>query len=469
MIFTSPPFFLFFAIYLLLYLLVPVRWRLTLIILASTFFYGYWNPWHVWIPYLLIVLAFLGTLWIEQARETPYHFRRVAIVVCFLLTPLAIVKYTNFFYQDVLGLFLGVQGRLVDWQLPLGISFITFTIIAYVVDVYRGLYPLEKRLALPCGLVLFFPHLIAGPILRPNDLLPQMHSPRPARPAFGVRVVFGLAIFSIGLLKKLVFADTLSEAVSTVFEGDKAALSAADYLLAWYGFTLQIYCDFSGYTDMAIGLAIMLGVRLPQNFQHPYSAASIIEFWRRWHITLSRWLRDYIYIPLGGNRSGRALQIRNIMVTMGLGGLWHGASWTLVLWGVWHGLGISFAHLLGRSSLGRRFLSLPQWLRVFITFHFVCIGFILFRAPDLATAWRVMTGPFVAPVGDLGSFVAIHVFQLILLIIFFATHPWDTHRNIRRITRALAPSLYWPIILLIWLFALAISQNPSSKFIYFDF
>jgi alginate O-acetyltransferase complex protein AlgI len=469
MIFSSAPFFLFFVIYFLLHLSIPIRWRLTLIIIGSSFFYGYWNPWDIWIPYLLAFLAFLGAHWIERRRETPYRVRRLAVVVGLLLMPLAIMKYTNFFYQDVLGFFLGFQGKLVDWRFPIGISFITFTVIAYVVDVYRGIYHLEKRPALLCGQVLFFPHLIAGPILRPHDLLPQLEHPRRATDAFGVRVVFGLAIFSVGLLKKLVFADTLAEAVNAVFENGNTATSVAGYLLAWYGFTLQIYCDFSGYTDMAIGLAIMLGVHLPQNFQHPYTAASIIDFWRRWHITLSRWLRDYVYIPLGGNRRGPFLEVRNILITLGLGGLWHGANWTFVLWGLLHGLGISCAHLLSRLRFGKHFFSLPRWFRVLITFHFVCIGFILFRAPDLVTAWRVLTGPFVAPLGDINSFVSIHVFQLALLVIFFIAHPWDTHRNIRRIVRTLPPLAYWSTLLLIWVFAFAISQDTTKKFIYFDF
>jgi alginate O-acetyltransferase complex protein AlgI len=273
MIFSSPPFFFFFSIYLLFHLAVPARYRLALIIAGSTFFYGYWNPWYVWLPYLLLLIAFFGAQWIEVARGTSKIFRRAAIVVSLLLMPLAVIKYTNFFYEDVLGFFLGFRGQLVHWAFPLGVSFVTFTMIAYVVEVYRGNYQLEKRLGLLAGLVLFFPHLIAGPILRPNDLLPQLHHPKPARRAFGIRFVYGLAIFSIGLLKKLVFADTLSDAVKAVYEGTSSGLSSADYLLAWYGFCVQIYCDFSGYTDMAIGIAIVLGVRLPINFMHPFTSA----------------------------------------------------------------------------------------------------------------------------------------------------------------------------------------------------
>jgi alginate O-acetyltransferase complex protein AlgI len=469
MIFSSPPFFFFFSIYLLFHLAIPTRHRLALIIAGSTFFYGYWNPWYVWLPYLLLLIAFFGAQWIETARGTSKLFRRAAIVVSLLLMPLAVIKYTNFFYEDMLGFFLGFRGQLVHWAFPLGVSFITFTMIAYVVEVYRGSYHLEKRPGLLAGLVLFFPHLIAGPILRPNDLLPQLHHPKPARRAFGIRFVYGLAIFSIGLLKKLVFADTLSDAVKAVYEGTSSGLSAADYLLAWYGFCVQIYCDFSGYTDMAIGIAIVLGVRLPINFMHPFTSASIIEFWRRWHITLSTWLRDYLYIPLGGNRKGLAVQVRNVLLTMGLGGLWHGAHWTFVIWGLWHGVGIACVHLANRSPLAKGLAVLPRWFRIFVTFHFVCVGFIFFRAADLTAAWRVIAGPFTAPLGSIGAFASVHLFELMLLVAFFATHSRDSHRTIRRTVHRLPAMAYWPAVALIWLFAIAISQETSSKFIYFDF
>jgi alginate O-acetyltransferase complex protein AlgI len=469
MIFSSPPFFVFFSIYLLFHLAVPTRYRLALIIAGSTFFYGYWNPWYVWLPYLLLLIAFFGAQWIDDARGTSRIFQRAAIVVSLLLMPLAVIKYTNFLYEDVLGFFLGFKGQLVHWAFPLGISFVTFTMIAYVVDVYRGRYRLEKRPELLTGLVLFFPHLIAGPILRPNDLLPQLDHPQPAWRAFGIRLVYGLAIFSIGLVKKLVFADTLSEAVKAVYESASPGLGAADYLLAWYGFCIQIYCDFSGYTDMAIGVAILLGVRLPINFLHPYTSASIIEFWRRWHITLSSWLRDYVYIPLGGNRKGTPLQVRNVLLTMGLGGLWHGAHWTFVIWGLWHGVGIACAHLANRSPLAKTLRTLPRWLKVFVTFHFVCVGFIFFRAADLAAAWRVIAGPFTAPVGDVGAFVSVHLFELMLMAVFLASHSKDSHRTIRRAVHKMSAVVYWPTVVAIWLFAIAVSQDSSSKFIYFDF
>jgi len=319
------------------------------------------------------------------------------------------------------------------------------------------------------SLVLFFPHLIAGPILRPNDLLPQLAHPQPARRALGIRFVYGLAIFSVGLFKKLVFADTFSAPVRAVYENVSPGLSVADYLLGWYGFCIQIYCDFSGYTDMAIGVAILLGVRLPINFMQPYASASIIEFWRRWHITLSTWLRDYVYIPLGGNRKGTSVQVRNVLLTMGLGGLWHGAHWTFVIWGLWHGIGIACAHLAVRSDRTRRLPALPRWLKIFITFHFVCVGFIFFRATDMATASRVIAGPFTAPLVDLGTFISVHLFELMLMVVFVSSHSLDGHKTIRRAVRKMPPPVYWAAVTAIWVFAIAVSQDSSAKFIYFDF
>ena len=468
MIFSSPPFFLFFSIYLLLHLAVPVRYRLALIIAGSTFFYGYWNPWYVWLPYLLVAIAFLGAIWLEKARGTSAHAKRIVAVVTLLLVPLAIIKYTNFVYQDVLGLFLGPMPKLVTWAFPLGISFITFTMIAYVVDVYRGKYPLENRAGLLTGLVLFFPHLIAGPILRPADLIPQLANPASAWRAFSIRFVYGLAIFTLGLFKKLVLADSLGGVVQAMYEGGGRGLTGAEYLLADYAFCVQIYCDFSGYTDMAIGTAIILGVHLPTNFRQPYAAASVAEYWRRWHITLSNWLRDYVYIPLGGNRGGEASQFRNIVITLGIGGLWHGAHWTFVIWGLLHGMAIGCNHLISRHMPQTRF-KMPHWFKVLLTFHFILTAFIMFRSPDFATMWRIMAGPFNVPWGSFGSFLSGRAFELILLVLFFATHRFDSYRTVRGLVHLASPVVYWPVIGLIWVLSIAISQDYNLKFIYFDF
>ena len=245
-----------------------------------------------------------------------------------------------------------------------------------------------------------------------------------------------------------------------------AELSAYDYLLAIYGFSMQIYCDFSGYTDMAIGLAYLLRIRLPQNFRAPYGSHSIVEFWRRWHITLSHWLRDYLYIALGGNRRGFARQLLNLMLTMLLGGLWHGANWTFVIWGGLHGAGIGFDHLVHRAWPQLR---LPNWLGLLITFHFVTLCWIFFRAPDLAMAHHVLAGVFASSVGGLNAFIAEHAYPLFLLLIFFVTHHFDNHARLRLALKHAPKSVVWAVVLVVATLAIALSQGSSAKFIYFDF
>ncbi len=467
MLFSSPPFFIFFAAYLLLHMFVPLRWRLTLVIAGSAFFYAYWNPYYAWIPFAYIALAYFGAIWMMGREEARDRRLRLAVVIALLLVPLVVVKYAGFIYNDVLSPILAHASQWnTPWSLPLGISFVTFTLIAYVVDVHAGRYRLERNAAMLSGLVLFFPHLIAGPILRPAELLPQLHHPKPG---LGPLAGLGLAIFTLGLVKKLVFADSFAEPVERAFAPGGAGLTAADYALGIYGFALQIYCDFSGYTDMAIGAALVLGVKLPSNFERPYTATSPIEFWRRWHITLSRWLRDYLYIPLGGNRFGFARQLLNLLVTMTLGGLWHGANWTFMLWGAAHGLGIAIVHGVRRVPALRWAARMPRWLAVLLTFHFVAALWILFRAPDLATAAIVAAGPFVAPGTDMATFASGNAFVLGLLAFFALTHRWDSHEAVARAVKAVPKAALVPALVFAWLMAIVVSHGSSAKFIYFDF
>ncbi len=468
MIFHSSIFLFFFALYFILHLGLPARFRLGLIIVGSTLFYAYWNPMYVWVPYLLTFLSYIGALWIDVTNQRTKQLRMLA-VISILLLPLILVKYSNFIYNDIFSPLFNLDMKDLKLPLPLGLSFITFTAIAYVADVYRQKYPVERRISMLTGLYLFFPHLIAGPILRPHDLLPRLDNPRSARKALGIRTLFALTIFSIGLLKKLVFADSIAVVVDEVYN-TSANLSSLDYLLGIYGFSLQIYCDFSGYTDMPIGLAILLGVKLPINFLHPYSATSIIDFWRRWHITLSNWLRDYLYISLGGNRAGFARQALNIFITMTLGGLWHGASWTFAVWGALQGIGIAMVHGFRRATAHIAFIKkVPTFFWVLLTFHFITFCWILFRAPDMATAWRVMQGPFNAPSTALSTFVNNHLFHLILLGVFFLTHRFDSHQMIRRFVSRSPRYVLWLAIGLCWLLAFTMNMTSSEKFIYYDF
>jgi alginate O-acetyltransferase complex protein AlgI len=308
------------------------------------------------------------------------------------LAALGVFKYYSFFVSqtaDVLHqLGLGMPLPLVTVALPVGVSFYTFQAISYVVDV-------KRRLVAPASLIdaavylSFFPHLVAGPIVRAREFLPQLAAPRdPDNVAVGP----GVALIALGLIKKVVIADYLARTLVDPVFAVPQAYGGLDALLAAYGYAAQIYCDFSGYTDMAIGLALLMGFVFPQNFRSPYRATGFRDFWRRWHMTLSRFLRDFLYIPLGGNRGGRMMVYRNLMITMLLAGLWHGAAWTFVLWGVFHGLGLVAEHAFG----GR--LRLPGWLRWLGTFHLVVFGWILFRSQSLS-----LVGTFLSRLASPGS------------------------------------------------------------------
>jgi alginate O-acetyltransferase complex protein AlgI len=464
-LFSDHAFFVFFAVYLTLHFLIPPRARIYLIIVGSTVFYAWWRVVYIWLPYALTLIAWSGTLWLDSAKDDHARKHRLIITIVALFVPLVVVKYAYFIASDAPRPLLGGPTAVADvsflkFALPLGISFVTFTLTAYVVDVYRRQFSVERDLIKMLGYALFFPHLIAGPILRPNELLPQLGQ---LRRAIDARFTLGAALFAIGLVKKVVFADTIAILVDHVYN-QKSGISGWEYLLAIHGFSVQIYCDFSGYTDMAIGLAYILRIRLPTNFRRPYAASSIIEFWRRWHITLSFWMRDYLYIPLGGNRQGRPRQMLNILITMVLAGLWHGAAWTFVIWGFLHGAAVVGAHLIRRLQL-----DVPQWLGILLTFYFVTITWVYFRAPDLATAQRILVAPFSAPWSTPADFITSHVFELVLLLIFFATHKFDRHALVRVAVRRFNMVLVWPAIILMFVLAITVGQGSSGKFIYFDF
>jgi alginate O-acetyltransferase complex protein AlgI len=364
----------------------PRAWR-PFILVASYVFYG-WVDWR-WVL-LLVASSLVNTVAAQVIARTPSEqTRKRALIaaIVFDLGLLCVFKYLGFFVSEMddalNSIGLGSPLPLVQVVLPIGISFFTFQAITYVVDVYR-----KDTRAASLGdvaiLQAFFPHLVAGPIVRANELLPQLRTPRDPR-----EVLAGPGLFLIagGLVKKTVIADELARNVVDPVFNDPGAHSGLEVLLAIYGFAAQIYCDFSGYTDMAIGLALLLGFVLPQNFNRPYLATSLQEFWRRWHMTLSRWLRDYLYIPLGGNRGGPRRTYRNLMITMLLGGLWHGAAWTFVIWGGIHGAALSAERWARERWQG---FHVPTWAAWLVTFHVVCLAWVFFRSPDLSTAFGML-------------------------------------------------------------------------------
>ncbi len=379
MLFPTVQFAIFFPIVLAISWALMSRPRLykPFILFASYVFYAA-ASWRF--CFLLAGMTLGNQLAAVLMGRTDSEPRRRAILTCAVALDLAVLgvfKYYSFFAQqfaDTLGdVGLGTPLPLVTIALPVAVSFYTFQAISYVVDVKRRVVRRANLLDFSVYLS-FFPHLIAGPIVRAREFLPQLASPRdPDHVAVGS----GLWLIALGLVKKVVIADYLARALVEPVFAVPQAYAGPDLLLAAYGYAAQIYCDFSGYTDIAIGLALLMGYVFPQNFRSPYRATGFRDFWRRWHMTLSRFLRDFLYIPLGGNRGGRLLTYRNLMITMILGGLWHGAAWTFVLWGVYNGLGLVAEHALG----GR--IKAPGWLRWLVTFHLIVFGWILFRSQSL--------------------------------------------------------------------------------------
>jgi len=387
MLFPTVQFGIFFPIVLALSWALmsrPALWK-PFIVAASYVFYAAASP--------VFCLLLAGvTLWNHGAARLIHRSpdERAKAWICRLavagnLLLLGVFKYYSWFAQGVAQVLhsfsLGVPLPLLTIALPVGISFFTFQAISYTVDVKRGLIE-PARLIDTTVYLSFFPHLVAGPIVRAREFLPQLASPRdPSR----VAVSSGLMLIGMGLVKKVVLADYLGRTVVDPVFAVPRAYHAPDVLLAAYAYTAQIYCDFSGYTDIAIGLALLMGFVFPQNFNSPYRATGFRDFWRRWHMTLSRFLRDFVYIPLGGSRGSRLMTYRNLMITMLLGGLWHGAAWTFVLWGAYNGVGLVTEHALG----GR--LRAPGWLRWLITFHLVVLGWVMFRAESLGVTWAFLS------------------------------------------------------------------------------
>lgn len=364
--------------------------RKLFLLLASWFFYAQWD-WR----FVALLIASAALNWgvavlIDRSDDSRRRKWLVGLGVAGNLLILGFFKYYGFFVEqagDLLARFGWERDLpLLQIVLPVGISFFTFQGISYVVDVHRRKTPLARSLLDVLLLMSFFPHLVAGPIVRASDLLPQFDRvPRLTREM----AAHGLLLIVWGLFKKTVIASELSiRLVDPVFF-DPAAYGTLDLIAAVYGYAVQIYCDFSAYSDMAIGIAALLGYSFPRNFDQPYRASSMQDFWRRWHISLSSWLRDYLYVPLGGGKKGLARSCLNVFVTMLLGGLWHGAAWTFVAWGALHGA-VQVVERLGRSFLAGK--GPPAWLGVLVTFHIVCLGWILFRSETFPMAMEVLTG-----------------------------------------------------------------------------
>jgi alginate O-acetyltransferase complex protein AlgI len=465
MIFTSLPFVIFFAcLFLALAVVRGADARRWLLLGASLFFYAFWNVWCVLIMGAVIIWSYLCGLKIEEASDPAVKRRWITVGATLSLTALAVFKYAGFFAANA-ALITGVQTPdfVKNIILPVGISFYTFHSISYYVDVYRGHVRASRSLRDYALYIAFFPQLVAGPIVRASSFLPQI-----ARPMVITRagLISGARLVLIGLAQKLVMADQVSPFVDRVFEAP-AVYSGATIWLAALAYAIQIFGDFSGYTLMAIGIARMLGFQLPQNFNMPYLAISIRDFWRRWHISLSQFLRDYLYKPLGGNKHGFARTQINVAATMLLGGLWHGASWNFVAWGALHGAAIVVQNVWDKAGLAKgtpsKVGAVFSWA---VTLLFVLLTWIPFRSPswDNTTTMLERMFTFAPGIGwahtpTLLVFAGVAIWHLLVLARTGAAGNY------------VPPAKKWAIAEAVGLALLVLLFSPvvTSPFIYFQF
>ena len=440
--------------------------RKLFLLLASWFFYAQWDWRFVGLLILSAVLNWGVAALIARSDDDGRRKWLVGLGVAFNLLVLGFFKYYGFFIEqagELLAQFgWGRDLPLLQVILPVGISFFTFQSISYVVDVHRRKTPVARSLLDVMLLMSFFPHLVAGPIVRASDLLPQFdRTPRLTREM----ATHGLLLIVWGLFKKTVIASELSVRLVDPVFFDPTAYGTLDMMAAVYGYTVQIYCDFSTYSDMAIGTAALLGYSFPRNFDQPYRAGSMQSFWRRWHISLSSWLRDYLYVPLGGGRKGLVSSSINVFITMVLGGLWHGAAWTFLAWGALHG-GVQVVERIGRAAFGDRRVLHPV-LGVLITFHIVCLGWILFRAENFDLAMQVLIG-----LGRWWQPAAMVTPLLLTLIVGGLAMHWLPPRAIEGLAERLktAPSLTLALLLgVAFLLVEAVRPDGVAPFIYFQF
>lgn len=423
MLFNSLTFAIFITVVLPLYYLLAHRWQNRMLLVASYIFYGWWDWRFLFLLGLSTVVDFFVARRLNATDDERWRKRLLWLSIGLNLVYLGFFKYFNFF-ADSLQQAVAPLGWELDFftlriLLPVGISFYTFQSISYIVDVYRNAREHTDDFVAFALYLAYFPHLVAGPIQRSTQLLPQLLVPRRVKRE---QISSGLVLILLGLFKKVALADAVAPTVDRIFAAPAYA-SSGMLLLGVYLFALQIYCDFSGYTDIARGVSRLMGIELRINFRQPYFSANITEFWRRWHISLSEWLRDYLYISLGGNRGGRWQTYRNLMLTMLLGGLWHGAGWNFIIWGGLHGLYLSIHKAI--MGEGRKEFQAPQtmaeWLKyaasAAFTFHLVCLTWVFFRAPDLATAWAYLQGLFTQGGAVAGTLLFLATCYLTLMII----------------------------------------------------
>ena len=456
MLFHTTQFFVFLAVVLPAFYLAPRSWRHAILLAASYFFYMCWNAKFVVLLWVLTAIDYTAAIWMARVPAGPRRKAWLMVSLAANLGFLGFFKYFNFLAGNVALLMGRPAGAFaMDIVLPMGISFHTFQSMSYVIDVYRGEQKPIRNVVDYALYIAFFPQLVAGPIVRARQFFGDLYqwcAPSPKEQLRGILLVI------FGLVKKAAIADQFARLADGYFRQPSAHPGA---LAAWSGaaaFSMQIFFDFSGYTDMAIGLAQLFGFHFPDNFRRPYLAGSITEFWRRWHISLSSWLRDYLYIPLGGNRGGRLRTYRNLMLTMLLGGLWHGASWNFVIWGGYHGALLSIERA-GRLDSGR-------WRRILPTFALVTAGWVFFRAATFTDSAYILRQMVSLPAGHI-----LWPRWEIWLAVIVAALAIAEERYGWFARLAEAPAWAWSAAVAMMLFCLETLSVPGQAvpFIYFQF
>ena len=474
MIFSSGVFLLLFLGFSLVYWALGTKTTLRLMFVTAFSYYFYYKSsgFYFFLLAIVTVSDYYMARMISEVRDTSRMTAKFLIIFSLTLDLglLFYFKYTNFFGEMWASLTGGTFSAL-DIFLPVGISFFTFQSLSYTIDVYRGqLKPLDNILDY-AFYVSFFPQLVAGPIVRARDFIPQIR-----RPLCVTNEMIGRGVFLIiaGLFKKAVISDYISvNFVERVF-AQPDLYSGLENLLAVYGYTLQIYCDFSGYSDMAIGLALLLGFQFPKNFDSPYKSQSITEFWRRWHISLSSWLKDYLYISLGGNRKGKFRQYLNLMITMLLGGLWHGASLNFIVWGGFHGLMLVFDKLFNTSFLNRQKegTSGVSWWRILITFHLAAFAWIFFRNQTFEGSFLMLEQIFTNFQPQIflqwaTSYWAVGLLMVLGYVLHFLPQSWS-ERTQHFVTRS--PLVVQALLIVVVIFiVIQVKSSDVQPFIYFQF
>jgi D-alanyl-lipoteichoic acid acyltransferase DltB (MBOAT superfamily) len=475
LLFPTATFALFFlAVLPASWVLMPRQraWR-PFMVAASYVFYGWWNWHYVFLLASSTLANQVFALGIDRRDDPRVRKGLLWAAVAFNLGLLGYFKYSGFFLSSTRNSLhdagLDVALPVLTALLPIGISFYTFMALSYVIDIYRGKL---SPTTLPKFAVFlsFFPHLVAGPIVRGSELIPQLDAPRDARRIDSTRAFF---LIASGLFMKVVIASYLaSEIVDGVFAAPEQ-YSSLDVLVGIYGYAVQIFADFLGYTNIAIGLALLLGYEFPTNFNAPYTATSVRDFWHRWHMTLSRWLRDYLYIPLGGSRGGRLATYRNLMIVMLLGGLWHGAAWTFVVWGGIHGIGLvterAWHELRDRLGLPERpdTPTKRMWRRI-VTFNFVCLGWVFFRSDSFGAAWDVLT-QLVNGLGEPVQAVSLPVLAAIAVGIGAQYVPGRFWDGLMAVFSRRAVVVQGAVLALVLLVVNVLGPEGVAPFIYFRF